>query len=409
MTTVASASSTERAALPVVRARLHPGQQRAFDSSAKVVMVLAGTGGGKTAFGPLWLLERRRRHGPGSSFLVVAPHKILVRTTMPAVLNLFEVKLRLGEWQNKNEGIWRFRDGGYIYFASADTPESIEGAHVHAAWMDECGQRQFPEAAWHAVQRRVRFHAGDILGTTTPYVLGWLKELWDAWRRGERPDVEFISFPSIANPRYPREEFERARRTLPEWQFRMFHLGEWDRPAGLVYADVTDAHWVASLPLGADAWDAYAGLDFGYNNPTAIVYAVLSPDDVLYVYDCYYESGRTDADNARLAPRPPRLRQAWGDPSSPEAIEEFRRAGWPVSPSERHEVRDGILAVIERLRTGRLRFVRGPAMADLQRELDSYVWDERQPDRPVKLNDHLMDALRYLCWGVRRPLVVWSL
>lgn len=386
-------------------ASLHEGQQRAIDSKAKVVMVIAGTGGGKTSLGPLWLLSR---YQPGHSFLVVAPHKILVRTTMPTTLAIFETKLRMGRWQNKNEGLWRFDDGGFIYFCSADTPESIEGAHVHAAWMDECGQRQFPVQAWEAVQRRVRFHAGPILGTSTPYVLGWLHDLHVAWQRGERPDVEFITFPSIANPRYPREEFERARRTLPAWQFRMFHLGVWDRPAGLVYADIGDDCWVSSLPPEADTWDIYAGLDFGFNNPTAVVYGALSPDDVLYVYDCYYESGRTDADNACLAPRPERLYAAWGDPSSPEAIEEFRRAGWPIVPCERHEVRDGILAVIERARTGRLKFVRG-GLADLSREMDGYVWDERRPEMPVKGNDHALDALRYLCWGLRQRVRVWRL
>ncbi len=361
--------------------------------------MMAGTGGGKTRFGPLWCLQEQQRQ-LGASGLVVAPYKILKRTTMPAFLSLFQQKGQMGEWESKQDGIWRFYEGGLVYFASADTPESIEGAHVHWAWSDECGQRQFPKQSWEALQRRVRFHSGRILGTTTPYVLGWLKDLWDSSKQGERPDVEFIQFSSAANPRFPKEEFERARKTLPEWQFRMFYLGEWDRPSGLVYRDVTDDHWVP-LPEGWEEWPRYAGLDFGYNNPTAVLYGAMSPDDVLYIFDEYYESGRTDADNARAA-QEQNITRAWGDPSSPEAIEEFRRRGWAIRGCERHDPKAGITEVIERIRTSRLRFARR-RFEHLPREMDSYVWDERQPDKPVKEKDHLMDCLRYLCWGLRKP------
>ncbi|MPZ13972.1 MAG: hypothetical protein GEU73_06045 [Chloroflexi bacterium] len=378
---------------------LHDGQLAVLDRTEPVVFALAGTGSGKTYLGPVWALSQT---GPDltADGLVVAPYKILQRTAKPACLALWGDQLGLGAWESKADGIWRFHAGGRITFASADTPESIEGAHVHWAWCDEAGQRQFPEAAWEAVQRRVRFHQGRILGTTTPYALGWLNALWEQWRRGARPDVAFVSFPSTANPLFPREEFERARQTLPAWQFRMFHLGEWDRPAGLVYADITDALWVDALPAEAATWDTYAGIDFGFNNPTAVIFGVLSPDDVLFVADEYYASGRTDADNARAASGAGVVR-AWGDPSSPEAIEEFRRAGWRIVASERHEVKAGITEVIERIRTNRLRFVRGRLDA-LIRELDSYVWDERKPDAPVKLNDHGCDATRYLCWGLSR-------
>ena len=77
---------------------------------------------------------------------------------MPAFLWLAERQLGLGEWESKADGIWRFHDGTPVYFRSADTPESMEGAHVAWAWIDECGQRQFSEAAFRTVERRVRFH-----------------------------------------------------------------------------------------------------------------------------------------------------------------------------------------------------------------------------------------------------------
>ena len=370
-----------------------------------MILVLAGTGGGKTSFAPLWCLEEhRRRIAEGEEApcgLVLAPYKILVRTTKPVFLRLFEEKLGLGEWENKQDGIWRFHEGGYVYFATADSPESIEGAHVHWAWMDEYGQRQFKENAFRALERRVRFHSGRILGTTTPYVLGWLKILTDAHKEGRRPDIDLINFPSTANPKFPKDEFERARKTLPPWQFRMFYEGQWDRPTGLIYSAVTEDHWtnLEDMPSGWENFKQYGGLDFGFNNPTAMPYGALGPDDVLYIFDEYYETERTDAENAKSAPKH-KVEMVWADPSAPEAITEFMQQGWKITKCPKHDVISGILEVIERLNTMRLKFVRN-RLEHVPRELDSYVWDERTADKPVKAFDHTMDALRYMCWGLR--------
>ena len=96
---------------------LHPGQQKAQDSTAKVIAVIAGTGGGKTAYIPVWVAAEREklyqaRPNHKVNGIVVAPYKILRRTTMPTFLNLFQNKLGLGEWESRQDGIWRFNDGG---------------------------------------------------------------------------------------------------------------------------------------------------------------------------------------------------------------------------------------------------------------------------------------------------------
>lgn len=397
---------------------LHEGQVRAHNSLAQVIAVIAGTGGGKTAYEPVWILQEREKlkakghkapHG-----IVVAPYKILRRTTMPTILNLLERKLKLGEWESKQDGIWRFYDGGYIYFCSADTPESIEGAHVHWAVLDEAGQRQFPEESFRAAERRVRFNEGRILITTTPYVLGWLKDLGDASLLphddpAARPDVEIITFPSIQNPRFPKREFERARATLPPWMFRMFYEGVWDRPAGLVYSMVEDKHWISMNDIleqykvdedHMNLWPRYAGMDFGYHAPQANVYAIRAPDDKLFIFDEYYETEKTNSQNAREAPYKNEVRMAWGDPAAPEAIAEFAMGGWHVTRAPKFSVLEGLRIVFELILQGNLFFVRGN-LTKTSRELDTYMWSIKEADQVEKMNDHAMDALRYLCVGLR--------
>jgi len=282
----------------------------------------------------------------------------------------------------------------------------MEGWHAHWSWADECGPGQFPEEAWWGMQRRLRVRQGRFLGTTTPYVFGWLYDLWDAWRRGEREDVEFISFPSKQNPGFPEEEFERARSTLPGWQFRMFYEAQWERPVGLCYQDIDETCWTNTLPDGWRDWPHYAGVDFGFTAPTAVVFAAYDEEsDILWCYDEYVAEGKTHAENATAAKT--LLRQCWGDPTSPEGVEEFAQRGWPfprkdgiAHGGDKHDVTAGIGEVIERANTGRLRFYH-PGLPQLKREMDGYVWDQKRPDTPVKKNDHLMDAMRYLCWGFR--------
>ena len=36
-----------------------------------------------------------------------------------------------------------------------------------------------------------------------------------------------------------------------------------------------------------------------------------------------------------------------------------------------------------------------PEIKDWRKEVEGYVWDDTQDDRPVKENDHFMDATRY--------------
>jgi hypothetical protein len=48
-----------------MKVRMHPGQLRAWDSKKRFVAVLAGAQGGKTSFGPPWLLREIMMRGPG--------------------------------------------------------------------------------------------------------------------------------------------------------------------------------------------------------------------------------------------------------------------------------------------------------------------------------------------------------
>jgi len=375
----------------------HPGQAAALLSKAPYVFLIAGTGGGKTCFGPIWL-AREMSQWPGEEWLAVSPtYAMLQRSLLPAFLNLFKRLDPKGEY-HKVDQVWQ-GERGTVWFGSAEHPERNEGLHAKSCWLDECGQMHYQ--MFEVAKRRVALKRGSVLGTTTPYNMGWLKtEVYDRWVEGSE-DYFVSQFPSILNPAYPQEEFERAKRTLPPWRFKMFFEGKFERPENLVYIDFDEArHIVDPFPIPKE-WDRFMGVDFGYNNPTAALWIARDPDNRLYIYREYYASGRSLSEHAEAWRRMEdgeRITRRYADPSGKQEIEEYRRLGFRLEPSL-NDPMARVLAVIAAIREDRLFAFRG--LVNYHSEREGYLWQERK-DAPVKENDHLMNAKEYIILGLRR-------
>ncbi|MCC6596980.1 MAG: hypothetical protein IT477_10770, partial [Rhodanobacteraceae bacterium] len=239
-----------------LRVSFHPGQLKAWDSRKRFVVVLAGSQGGKTSFGPFWLWREIQERGPGDYGVVTPTFPLLELKALPEFRRLFEETLNLGRYVGNPvrrftvsaEGEIRLfgqrqRTPTHVYFGHAQDPDSLESATFKGVWADEVGQRKFQYGSWAALRRRTTLHRARVLFTTTPYVLGWLKtEFYDAWEATGRnhPTIDIINFASTMNPMFSEEEFEELRLSMPPWQFEMFHLGRFTRPAGLIYDCFSD-------------------------------------------------------------------------------------------------------------------------------------------------------------------------
>ncbi len=140
-----------------LRYNLHPGQKRAWDSTKRVVAVIAGSRGGKTAFGPLWLHREMMRPecGPGD-YLVAAPsYQLIDKAAAPEIESHFSTRLGLGTLK-RTPYQFVVSDAGAmklwgrvpsrpsrIIFGHADDPDSLEAMTAKAAWLDEAGQNRF--------------------------------------------------------------------------------------------------------------------------------------------------------------------------------------------------------------------------------------------------------------------------
>jgi hypothetical protein len=176
---------------------------------------------------------------------------------------------------------------------------------------------------------------------------------------------------------------------------------------GLVYREFDPTRHVIDYAFDANR-PTYAALDFGYTNPTVCLFAQ-EVDGALVVFHEYYQAEETTATHAQvLRPLFARfaVRRTWADPSAAEARAVLAGVGLRTEPAD-HDLERGLEAVRSRLKadpvTGRvgLRFDR--RVTRTLEELRRYHYAPGT-ELPVKEDDHAMDALRYLCAGLRQPV-----
>ena len=398
-----------------LRFRFHKFQKMAMRAKERFLLLLGGTQSGKTSFGPIWLHREILLRGAGD-YLVVTPSYPLLKTkALPEFERYFKHTLKLGEY-NKADKVFTFSEAGevsmfgsvqddrtQIFFRHAQDPDALESATAKAAWLDECGQGKFKLGSFEAVMRRLSLHMGRVLMTTTPYNLGWLKQkFWDVWEAGKAAveSIRVISFPSIANPSFPKAEYERARRDLPRWKFDMFYRAIFTRPAGMIYDCFdTAVHKVPSFKIPHE-WRVYAGFDFGSTNTACVKIAEDIITGTWYVFSEYH-NGKISVEShvKNIQASYPPLESYGGAASEGDWRAEFGGAGIPIQKPPITSVEVGIERVFDAIKNRKLFFFDN--VVNLLDEVSSYsreVDSDGEPTEKIaeKSTYHLLDALRYI-------------
>ena len=386
---------------------MHPGQRRAWDSTRRFVVVLAGSQSGKTSSAPMWLHREIQRRGPGDYLAVTATYDLFKLAMLPALLDCFVVKLGIGVYRPSDRTIDIPSLNARIILRSAESDGGLESSTAKAAWLDEAGMDSYTIGTWEAILRRLSIHQGRVLLTTTLYNLGWLKAaLYDRWQAGDT-SIDVIQFDSTENPAFPREEFERARNSMPLWRFNMFYRGIFTRPAGLIYDCFDYAQHVIRPFAIPDAWPRFGGLDFGGVN-TAAVFVAKEPTPEgasvpprYYLYREYHAGSRTAQQhaNALLDGEPSTPDFSGGSHSEGQWRMEFRNAGLPIREPRVKDVEVGIQRGYGIIKRDELRIF--DTCTGLIDQLQSYSRKLDASGNPTeeiadKATYHLVDAWRYL-------------
>jgi hypothetical protein len=286
-----------------LRVYFHDGQRRAWDSLRRFVFMIAGKQSGKTIFGPPKMFQKIQELGPGDYLAVSATYDLFKLKMLPILKQFFIEDLKIGRYwagdqiielrnpatgefgatySHEHEKMW-----ARIILRSADSEKGLQSVTALWAWMDEPGL--YESDVWKDVRGRLSLAAGGVLGTTTPYDLGWLKQqIYDAWVQGD-PEIDVIQFSSRLSPFFSEAEYNSLQKSMQSYQFRMDYDAEFGRPPAAIYEDFVDdlrdkgGHKVRRFIIPAE-WPRVASIDPGVVNPGKIFAAHDPLEDVYYIY-----------------------------------------------------------------------------------------------------------------------------
>jgi len=320
----------------------------------------------------------------------------------------------------------KFAWGAEVIAKSADNPASLLGDAVDLVIYSESAQLK-REIRERYVQPTIITTRGRELVPTTPDQGGdWVRELFELGERADYPDIDSFHWDVRANPTYPIEEFNRAKKFYGKDHpvFREQYLGEWVFHAGRVYPTFQEkTHIIEPFAIPKD-WPVIRGVDFGGRDPFVCLMCAIGPNGELYFFDEYYnrdgvKSTPEHASAIRGMSKGYRIRQGIADPSGTQLIEDFARESVPLHKAN-NDIMSGRLRVSEYLASnssGCAPFpLRNMPIAQAQkkwpklyvfntckeliREFKYYRWREgravENDKEKTEGDDHAMDAMRYI-------------
>ena len=357
---------------------------KAYRSSTRITCLQGGTRSSKT-YSLCQLFIVKCLEETGKIFTIC-------RKTLPAlkgtayrdVLNILkEMDLYSESNHNKSELSYTL-NGNLIEFISIDQPQKIRGRKRDYLWLNEANEFDFE--SWTQLTLRTTDKIYLDYNPSDPY--SWIYE-----KVITRDDCTFIKSTYLANPFLDEDtiaEIERLKDIDPDY-WRVYGMGEIGSIQTMIFRNFNLVDDVQGRLIGY-------GLDFGFtNSPTALV-EVRQLEDSLYIRELLYEKRLTNTDLANKLREfgIDRTTEIVADSAEPKSIEEIYRQGFNIKPAKKGA---GIHLGIDIMRRYKLNVTKDSLNAI--KEFRGYKWaTDKNGDvlnTPVKVNDHLVDATRYLC------------
>lgn len=372
--------------------------------------MIGAASSGKTYVSYFLKAKRMRQLPPGNCLLIGKTERTYARNVLDPMRDLFGDQFVS---QVKGNGVVEMF-GRQCYLVGANDERSItkiQGISIVYADCDEFPT--YPESFFQMLKSRLR-QPGACADLTAnpenPY--HWAKTFIDTTK-----NLRSWHFLLDDNPFLDTAYVEAIKQEYTGVWYRRYILGEWCAAEGAVYSMFDESlHVVDQLPAMRQYW---VGVDYGTTNPTVFLLMGEGVDDCLYVIDEYrYDSAehggrqKTDAQYSadyRLWIQHHGVKPRWViiDPSAASFIAQLHADKIQNLAHADNAVLDGIRRVSTLLGANRLKIHR--SCKGLIQEMSGYVWDAKAAlvgdDKPLKVNDHSVDALRYLCNGIRN---VWS-
>lgn len=298
----------------VLRGEPNERQKEFFLATAKHIAYGGARGGGKS-----WAMRRK--------FVLLCSRYagikcLLLRRTFPELEQNHIIPL-LSELNgfatyNTAQRVFVFPNGSRLKLGYCDTEKDVyqyQGQEYEVIGFEEA--TQFTEFQMRYISTSNRTTRTDfkprIYYTCNPGGVGheFIKRLFidRRYTEYENPD-DYVFIPAKVQDNkalmQADPDYINNLRALPEHLRRAYLDGDWDVIEGQFFTEFRrELHVVKPFPIPAD-WRKFRSIDWGYNDPTCVLWYAIAPDRHLYVYREIYQDQTLATDMAAL------IRQANG-------------------------------------------------------------------------------------------------
>lgn len=296
----------------------------------------------------------------------------------------------------------------YVVGANDDRAEGkIRGSEFAGALIDEL--TLLPENFCKMLLSRLSVSGAKLFASTNPdSPYHWVKR--DLIDRQNELDCSVFSYSIDDNPSLDKKYKENLKKEYQGLWYQRYIEGKWVMAEGAVYDFFNEDRHVISGPPGP-AEQYFVGIDYGTTNPCVFVLIGYNPGHYPNMWlekEYYYDSRKTMRQQSDYEYAQDFIKFIDGiypeaiyiDPSAASFKQELKRNGIERIRDAKNDVVPGIRFQSQLLSNGTYKICCNCVNAI--REYGSYVWDEkaaaRGEDKPVKMNDHVHDAERYVLY-----------
>lgn len=367
---------------------INPVYQNLLKNKSRYLHLYGGAGSGKSVFAAqkniirlmtekqhrILLIRKVARTIRHSQFSLLKA--LLYNSDLNSRFKINEADLRMSNLANGNE----------FLSAGMDDREKLKSIYgITSVWVEEATELDYED--FSQLDLRLRGKSRNY----KQIILTYNPVNSHHWLNTKHFKNEFRFRTTYKDNRYIDEQYIGVLNNLKEQNeeyYNIYALGEWGVLKNIIYKPF---EIVVSFPSVFD--ETIYGLDFGYNNQTALV-EVNIKDNVFYLSELIYECGLTNSDLIKKMRTLiiKRGNYIYCDSAEANRIEELKRAGFNVFQADK-SVKDGI----DFIKTCKI-FSR-PENTGINKEVLSYCYKQDKDgnlfDEPIKFNDHTMDAIRY--------------
>jgi len=405
---------------------LHKNQGKILQDHTRFKVIVAGRRFGKTTVALTELIKAAMENDRGKVWYVAPSYKQAKNIAWKMLLDMLPSELVAKT--NETELSVMLKTGVSIELKGAENEDSLRGVGLIKVVMDE--YQDIKPHVWMEIIRPTLIDTGEgsaiFIGTPKGHnhFFDLYEEARNPQQKAEETKKEFkfrcsqwsaYKFKTSDNPRIPASEIKATKNEyIARGQLDAYlqeYEAEFKRMSGLVYKMFSrETHVIDEITIQPE-WTRALGIDFGYTNPTAVVFIAIDGDDNWYQYDELYKPGLSNTDRYNL------IKQKMGpynfiwqiaDSASPDNIDELNALGLALQPVEKkggtidnwvgYKVQKFAERLAIREGTGKPKYFVTKNCRNTIWEFENYAYDIKPGttdgrEQPIKKDDHLMDAI----------------